>query len=42
MNHLAEFMSYILMYFNEEIDRGNEITHQTLLDAIDAFEGGAR
>jgi hypothetical protein len=33
---------YIAAYVNEELDRGNDITEQTILDAIDAFEDGAR
>jgi hypothetical protein len=33
---------YLADYINEELDRGNEITYQTILDAVDAFKGGAR
>ena len=33
---------YISDYVNEELTRGNEINEQTILDAIDAFNGGAR
>lgn len=37
-----ELMAYIAAYINEELDRGNEITPETIASAIEAFEGGAR
>jgi hypothetical protein len=37
-----ELAAYIAAYVNEELDRGNAIGMQTILDAIDAYEGGAR
>jgi|CXWL01.1.fsa_nt_gi hypothetical protein len=33
---------YIADYINEELARGNEITDDTVADAVDAFAGGAR
>ena len=33
---------YIADYINEEIERGNEVTDDTIADAGDAFAGGAR
>lgn len=38
-NQLA---AYIADYINEELDRGNEITTETILNAVEAYEGGAR
>jgi hypothetical protein len=38
-NELAE---YIAAYVNEELARKNDIDAKTILDAVDAFEGGAR
>lgn len=32
---------YIADYINEELSRGNTITSETILEAVDAFEGGA-
>jgi len=32
---------YIADYVNEELTRGKDIDTQTILDAIDAFNGGA-
>jgi len=37
-----ELINYITDYINEELDRGSTITSQIILDAIKAFEGGAR
>ncbi len=37
-----DMVIYIADYVNEEITRENEITKQTILDAIDAYFGGAR
>jgi hypothetical protein len=34
--------AYIADYINEELARGNEIDEQTILDAIEAYIGGAR
>lgn len=34
--------AYIADYINEEIERGNEIDTQTIVDAIEAYLGGAR
>ncbi len=34
--------SYIADYVNEELSRSHKITEQTIADAIDAFDGGAR
>lgn len=34
--------AYIADYVLEELDRKNEITGETILNAIDAFNGGAR
>ena len=36
-----ELIKYIADYINEELDRGNKITSQTISDAIEAFDGGA-
>jgi len=33
---------YIADYVNEELERGNEITAETIENAIDAYKGGAR
>lgn len=37
-----ELMKYIADYINEELDRENKITAQTIEDAVDAFNGGAK
>jgi len=37
-----ELAQYIVDYISEELDRGNSITRETVLNAFDAFEGGAR
>ena len=37
-----ELTEYIAAYVNEEIDRDHEITADTIRNAIDAFNGGAR
>lgn len=37
-----ECIYYLADYINEEIDRGNDISSDTIKDAIDAFNGGAR
>lgn len=33
--------SYIADYVNEELDRGHTITTETILNALDAYQGGA-
>jgi len=38
----TELAKYIAEYISEELSRGNDIDAQTILDAIDAYEGGAR
>jgi hypothetical protein len=37
-----ELLNYLVDYINEEIDRKHKITLETVLNAIEAFEGGAR
>ena len=37
-----KLINYIVDYINEELDRGHKITSQTITNAIDAFEDGAR
>lgn len=40
---LRELSHYLADYIAEEVERGSdEITQQNMLDAIDAFIGGAR
>ena len=34
--------SYIADYVNEELSRGNTITKDTILNAVAAYNGGAR
>ena len=36
-----KLIQYIAEYINEELDRNHTIDAQTILSAIDAFEGGA-
>jgi len=36
------YFEYLANYINEEIDRGNEITSETIRNATEAFIGGAR
>lgn len=33
---------YIADFINEELDRGNPITQETIEEAVSAYEGGAR
>lgn len=33
--------AYIAEYINEEISRGHTITAQTIVDAFNAYQGGA-
>ena len=37
-----ELIIYLANYINEELSRDNEIDEQTIINAIDAFNGGAR
>ena len=37
-----ELISYIADYINEELTRGNPIDADTINNAIEAYEGGAR
>jgi len=37
-----ELITYIATYINEELARKHRITAQTIQNAIDAYEGGAR
>ena len=39
---MEELYSYIADYINEEIERGNTITTETISDAVAAYNGGAR
>lgn len=34
--------SYISDYVNEELRRGHEVTEETINNAVDAYNGGAR
>jgi hypothetical protein len=34
--------AYVADYINEELARGNKIDTQTIVDALEAYEGGAR
>jgi hypothetical protein len=38
----SDLIKYIAEYVNEELSRKKKITSQTIKDAIEAFEGGAR
>jgi len=37
-----ELARYIATYIAEEVSRGNDIDAQTILDAWEAYQGGAR
>jgi hypothetical protein len=37
-----ELAQYIADYINEELERDNSINGNTIKDAVDAFDGGAR
>jgi len=37
-----ELAAYIAAYIMEELHRGNQIDHYTILEAVEAYEGGAR
>ena len=37
-----ELAEYIASYIEEELARGSAITGKTIMNAVDAYEGGAR
>lgn len=37
-----DLAAYVAEYIREELERGNAITRDVVLAAVDAFEGGAR
>jgi hypothetical protein len=39
---MKDLWRYIAEYVNEELSRGNTITTETILDAVEAYKGGAR